>query len=284
MILQKILPDYYNSRANKTFVAPFGIDDPEKCLNTKTEWQNYFLKDFTYEFNSWGFRGNDYSQYKNQPVNICLGDSFTLNIGGPIEHSWPSQLSKYFDIPTLNFGVDGAGNDLIYLLYQYLLDCFDVQNTFVMYSFFHRRYDNINKQSTVDVYNHEENIEYFNRYKLENVYYTFLPPWCWSDSEKDYLQKYHAKAYEIYEENFDDDIINKVRVFTTRDRYNFFKGVDWPKYDDFVNGATLLDHVHHEIFVSKLKYDLFLLTNRDGFHLNYLGNKMVCDYFKSIAH
>lgn len=279
MILQKILPTYFESRANQTFLPPFEMDGPKDAWRSSKEWHDYPIRDYVYSFNNWAFRGEDYSQFKNQPVNICLGDSFVLNLGAPVEHSWPRQLAEHLDIPTLNFGIDGAGNDTIHTLYEFLIDYFDVQNTFVMYSFFHRRYHSEYKELKHDVYSDQENFDFFNKHKLENVYYTFLPPWCWSDSEKEYLRKNNPKQYLFYE-NFDHVLVNNYRsLYTTKDRYDFVKGSDWPPYEDFIDNKTLDNHVYNEIFVSALKHELFYPTNRDGFHLNYLGNKIVCDYF-----
>ena len=124
------------------------------------DFHDYPIQDFDYQFNSWGFRGPEYKQYISNPVNICLGDSFTVNIGGPIEHSWCSKLAEHFDIPTINLGMDGAGNDAIKLVYNRACKLFDVQNTFVMYSFLHRRL--INGEFRQEVYKDNENFEYFN--------------------------------------------------------------------------------------------------------------------------
>ena len=110
-----------SSNYNKKY---FEFDTLDISLNSS--------EDFNYQFNSWGFRGPEYAQYIGQPVNICLGDSFTVNIGGPVDHSWVSQLAERFDIPTLNLGMDGAGNDAIKLVYNRACEVFDVQNTFVM--------------------------------------------------------------------------------------------------------------------------------------------------------
>lgn len=283
MILQTILPKYYNSRANQVFSPPFGIDSPDSGFTTKEKWNNYTIKNYNYVFNNWAFRGGDYTQYKDQPVNICLGDSFTLNVGGPIDHSWPAQLSKYFEIPTLNFGIDGAGNDTIQMVYDYLCAQFDVQNTFVMYSFFHRRYHIESKELKHDVYGDEENFNYFEKNKLKNVYYTFLPSWCWSDEETYYLKKYYNKNLlndhvNNYIDNHRDISEEYERFFIPKEKYNVFKGVDWPSYDDFIAGVNLNNDIQKEIFVTRFK-NLLILSNRDGFHLNYIGNKIVCDYF-----
>src|SRR5210317_286802 len=94
-----------------------GMDHPSKSANyTSKKFWEYPVQDFDYQYNSWGFRGPEYEQYIGKPVNICLGDSSTLNVG-----------------------MDGAGNDAIKLVYNRACKVFDVQNTFVMYSYLHRR-------------------------------------------------------------------------------------------------------------------------------------------------
>lgn len=291
MILKKILLDYYNRRRNETFSAPFGLDDPKQSIRSAEEWHAYPINDFTYSFNSWAFRGPDYEQYLGQPVNICLGDSFTLNIGGPVEHSWSSQLAKNFDIPTLNFGIDGAGNDTIRMVYEYLLTVFDVQNTFVMYSFFHRRYNSSNKSLDQAVYSDKENFDFFEKNKIDQAYYTFIPPWCWGISEGDYINCNYKNYYSLYNCEYDLDFVyNNRHLFISQKKYNNFRGKDWPSYKNFIAGTALSDEIYKEIFVTKFN-DLKLATisakngqdllNRDGFHLNYYGNKLVCDYFLS---
>ena len=146
------------------------------------DFNEYPIQDFDYQFNSWGFRGPEYDQYVGKAVNICLGDSFTVNVGGPVEHSWCSELAKHFDIPTLNLGMDGAGNDAIKLVYTRACKLFDVQDTFVMYSFLHRRL--INGEFSQDVNKDNKNFEYFLKQRISNVIECALPLWCWSAEEK----------------------------------------------------------------------------------------------------
>ena len=127
--------EYYTRKSN--YVNQYsGMDNPR---HHGRDFYDYPIQDFDYQFNSWGFRGPEYEQYRDQPVNICVGDSFTVNLGGPVEHSWCSQLAEHFSIPTLNLGMDGAGNDTLHLVHSRACELFDVQNTFVMYSYLHRR-------------------------------------------------------------------------------------------------------------------------------------------------
>ena len=56
-----------------------------------------------------------------------MGDSNTVNLGAPIEHSWASQLGNMMELPCINLGMDGAGNDAIKLCYASAYEGFDVQ-------------------------------------------------------------------------------------------------------------------------------------------------------------
>ena len=194
--------NYHKEFANYTG-KKLGMDNPKECLIDQSWWYDYPVQEFDYQFNSWGFRGSEYTQYIGKPVNICLGDSVLLNIGGPIEHSWPSLLAKRFDIPTLNFGIQGAGNDAIKIVYDRACELFDVQNTFVMYSFFHRRLDKKNKILFLkDYFDIDINIQYFEKNMIQNAMYTFIQPWAWSKEELDYLQNKHKNnLYNLLNSN-----------------------------------------------------------------------------------
>jgi len=186
-----------------------GPDHPNKSRRTSKEWHAYPIQDFDYQFNSWGFRGPEYEQFIGKSVNICLGDSFTVNIGGPIEHSWCSQLAKRFDTPTLNLGIRGAGNDAIRLVYNRACDLFDVQNTFVMYSYLHRRLVDNEFKQYVD--NDSENFKYFLEHRIPNVFECALPGWNWIENERKFL-----KEQEIY---FLDILIANY-LYTNRDGHH----------------------------------------------------------------
>jgi len=175
--------DYFKRTKNYTGKYS-GIDHPDHCRDK--EWfENYPVQDFDYQFNSWGFRGPEYDQYIGKTVNICLGDSFTINLGGPIEHSWPSLLQEKFDIPCLNLGMSGAGNDAIRLVYKRASKMFDVQNKFVVYSYLHRRL--VNGVFTSEHYDHLDNVKYFKQQMISECIYQFLPPWCYTEEEQEYL-------------------------------------------------------------------------------------------------
>lgn len=182
---------------NKEFFPPHGIDDPDilsqKNMMTKHEWENYPIRDYSYKYNSWGFRDDDFEQHLEKPVIIVLGDSFTVNIGGPREHSWSYQLGHCSKIPVLNFAVDGIGNDGIKIIHDQVIQLFDVKHVFVVYSFFHRRVIGGELVQHVDS-SHEEDIENFEGIFLSNSIYSFLPQWCWHNQEKRYIAKNYPNS------------------------------------------------------------------------------------------
>jgi len=271
MIIEDL--DYYKTSANYTSKLS-GIDNPRDFYIDSEWWYGYPVQDFDYQFNSWGFRGPEYTQYIGKPINICIGDSFTVNIGGPIEHSWSSQLTERFVIPTINLGMDGAGNDSIKLVYDRACEIFDVQNTFVMYSFFHRRLKN-NEFIHVGCLDDKENINYFEKNMIQDAIYTFLPSWCWNENELNYLQSKHKNnLYNLFNSNS----ITSTPI--SKKLYNDYKGNDWVSYDEFTKGIINEAMQDDEIFVNYIK-NRCDNVNRDSYHLNKLANQIVADFLWS---
>jgi hypothetical protein len=263
---------YYEISANYRNTTS-GMDHPDKGLVTSKDWHAYPIQDFDYKFNSWGFRGPDYNQYIDKKVNICLGDSFTVNVGGPIEHSWCSQLALHFDAPTLNLGMDGAGNDAIRLVYDRACDLFDVQNTFVMYSYLHRRL--VDNKFGQEVHNDSENCKYFLEHRIPNAIECALPVWNYTDEERQFLSEIEIYFFEVPLYFSDNQEI--YRKFISEDAYNNLRGQVWPTLEQFIQGAA----PHPDMFTKE--FGNFLsdkkCKNRDGHHMNQETNKIYADYF-----
>ena len=68
--------------------------------NLETDYPNRFQEygpeDITYKFNKYGFRSDEFEDDGRDNI-LSVGDSFTMCIGVPIEHSWSYMLSKKFD-------------------------------------------------------------------------------------------------------------------------------------------------------------------------------------------
>ncbi len=265
--------EHYKLFANLTG-STCTLDDPKFSHNTAQAWRDHPVQNFDYNFNSWGFRGPEYDAYIGQPVNICLGDSFTVNIGGPVAYSWCDQLAQNFPIPTINLGMSGAGNDAISMLYYRACDLFDVQFTFVMYSFFHRRLKNSEFIQVVKP--NRVNFDHFQMNRIPNAIECTLPGWCWTESENDFLRNENIYYFDRpYIGNF-ADYQDCDRKHVNKKSYKNLAGPDWPKFEDFVNGAEPHPDMLTKQFGQFVGNDMH--TNRDGFHLNYDTNKKYANY------
>ena len=225
------------------------IDDLEifvRRANRTVQCEHTFtLKKLPYvcEFNSWGFRDQEFDAFAGKSVNICLGDSFVVNQGDVVENAWPQQLNQRTQLPTLNLGLDGAGNDTIKLIYDRACKIFNVENVFVMYSFFHRRLeDNILTQCDVEDFDFDSNIAHFKKNFIPDAHYTFNPEWCWNDEEADFIRKYYHKHLP--------------KCYT-----------HWH--------AT--GHAKKKPRIEQLDSDLF---NADGMHMSKERNSKIADYFE----
>ena len=269
---------------NKIFIpqiinqkSKFNAADKIQYSLDKESFKRYPYQNFDYNYNSWGFRGEDYEQYLGKPIIACIGDSFTVNIGGPITHSWPSLLQKNFDIPCLNFGVNGAGNDIIRLIYDKVCELFDIKFAFVLYSFFHRRFENGELKS--EPHDHLENIKHFENNFINNVFYQFIPPYCFTDEELNYINNNYKNKPEDYFDSNEYWIDGIDRKYVSKNDYNNMRGSDWSSYEEFLSGASL----HKDIITGKYKlplnntYCLNYRRNRDGLHLDLKYNQRLAD-------
>jgi len=116
-----------------------GMDSLKECRD-----KHHFLSyphSITYSYNSRGFRDQEW------PKNIqelrdaiwCIGDSFTVGIGSPIEHTWPFRLSKITNRRVINVSMDGASNDWIVRTVENIVQSVNPSQLVIMWSYTHRR-------------------------------------------------------------------------------------------------------------------------------------------------
>lgn len=108
-----ILPDFIlPSRVNQHWQYS-GIDSIDQCVDKK--WFKQYPHTIYYDYNSRGFRDqewpNDYKELKNSIW--CVGDSFTVGLGSPVEHTWTWLLQNHTNTRTINVSMDGASNNWI---------------------------------------------------------------------------------------------------------------------------------------------------------------------------
>jgi hypothetical protein len=136
-----ILPDFVlPSRVNQCWQYS-GIDSFKECLD-----KNYFKQyphPITYNYNSRGFRDQEWPDSTEELKNAiwCIGDSFTVGLGSPIEHTWPWLLQKQTGRRIINVSMDGASNSWIARKTATIQKEIKPKNIAVMWSFLHRRED-----------------------------------------------------------------------------------------------------------------------------------------------
>jgi hypothetical protein len=134
-----ILPDFVlPSRINQAW-SDSGIDSLEYCKDKK-HFKSY-PHDITYNYNSRGFRDAEWPQQLDelQSAIWCVGDSFTVGIGSPLEHTWPSVLSRASKIRTINVSMDGASNMWIARRAVKILTTINPKTLIIHWSYLHRR-------------------------------------------------------------------------------------------------------------------------------------------------
>jgi hypothetical protein len=108
-----MLPDFIlSSRVNQCWQYN-GIDSPDQCRDKK-HFKSYPHK-ISYHYNSRGFRDQEWpdSLADLQDAVWCVGDSFTVGIGSPLEHTWSYQVGQQLKTRTINVSMDGASNQWI---------------------------------------------------------------------------------------------------------------------------------------------------------------------------
>lgn len=134
-----LLPNLFlPSRAGQTWQYS-GLDSPEHAVD-KQHFKSY-PHEITYCYNSRGFRDNEWPVNDSELKNAiwCVGDSFTVGLGVPWEHTWPYRLSKITGKRTVNVSMDGASNQWISRSVQDIVKYVNPQYLVVMWSYTHRR-------------------------------------------------------------------------------------------------------------------------------------------------
>jgi hypothetical protein len=192
-----ILPDFVlNSRVNQCWEYS-GIDTFEKCYN-RSHFLSYAHK-VLYQYNSRGFRDAEWPcDLSNLQSSIwCLGDSFTVGIGSPVEHTWPYVLQEHARTRTINVSMDGASNNWISRKALQIIKDVEPKHLVIHWSYISRR---------------EQSIDQAKENSWQNFYQNIADPsWpsCdWKDQHKlpsfikDKIQTLHAPWNQL---QFDDE-------------------------------------------------------------------------------
>jgi hypothetical protein len=288
---------------NKTFQAPFGVDDPDKCWLGRDYWHNHPVQDFDYKFNSWGCRGVDYEQFlkekTDQKVNICIGDSHTLNLGGPQEHSWPHLLELKSGIPSINLANDGMSSYYFRELINKTKDLVNTNHVFILYNVL----DEAGMVLSADDPSEDEStfsqkLKFLKEHCwVPDAYWQFNPPSVFSKKNQQILYQHLPTAHDFVK-NARIDLRNVnlellLMCHPVRQKYNQLSGTDWLSYDEFcklylqqVNVLELFrksidKKLIQEFLIGHLNIAIkfILFGSRDGLHMNKQTNQLLADYF-----
>jgi hypothetical protein len=138
------------------------MDSLELCLDKK-HFEAY-PHDITYNYNSRGYRDTEWPNNLEelQSAIWCVGDSFTVGIGSPLEHTWPWILQQITQRRTINVSMDGASNNWIARHVNLIKKQIDPKNIIVMWSYVHRREfenQNLNSEQRRLHFNKSDNLE-----------------------------------------------------------------------------------------------------------------------------
>ena len=108
-----ILPSFVLASKKNLVLTKSGLDSLSNCFDKKK------FKDYPYaveyRYNDRGFRDENWPNSINELTQLvwCFGDSFTVGLGAPIEHTWPYVLQQTINRRCINISMDGASNDWI---------------------------------------------------------------------------------------------------------------------------------------------------------------------------
>lgn len=137
--MREILPDLILPSRTHLNCLYTGIDSPSSTDNI--DWFNEYPHSIDYSFNSRGFRDTEWPESVDDLKNAvwCFGDSYTVGLGSPIEHSWVKVLQNRAACRTINVSMDGASNDWISRRVKQVKHQINPTNIIIMWSFLHRR-------------------------------------------------------------------------------------------------------------------------------------------------
>ncbi len=203
-----ILPDLLlPSRANQYWKFS-GIDSLNECRD-----KNHFLSyphNITYNYNSRGFRDQEWpnTMQELQDAVWCIGDSFTVGIGSPLEHTWPYILSNLVNRRTINVSMDGASNEWITRVTQNIVNVIKPKHVVIMWSYTHRR-------------------EHSNTLLSDEDRRLFAVDSTLENDRKNFLQCKHRVDSIIDSVQFMIPYFHKEKL-NLHKSWNLIRGIDWP--------------------------------------------------------
>lgn len=169
-----LMPDLYLPNKVDQVWQYSGMDSPDEA-----RYFDHFCNfphSVTYNYNSRGFRDAEWPSTTEDLQNSiwCVGDSFTVGLGSPLEHIWPQRLAHITGRRTINVSMDGASNQWISRTVKTIVQQVRPTSLVVMWSYAHRREMDsviILRQRWQEMYNKYKkpewpSVDYDNRHQL----------------------------------------------------------------------------------------------------------------------
>jgi hypothetical protein len=261
-----ILPDFLlKSRKNKLWYES-GMDSSARCLN-----QDHFNKypyHITYNYNSRGFRDSEWPEdIEELKKSIwCFGDSFTVGIGSPLNHTWVNILQDKQQQRCINISMDGASNYWIARKVITLLKTINPALIIIQWSY-------VTRNESPDTTQTDE----ARRIAWDNTNYNQLIV-----NNINLIRKveHHKKNCKIIHSFVPESGI----LSDNNDIWKTVKGINWPKFPDTLAKFEQLD----DSIVTELKdfnvYDLFLSYYYLTDNVIYLPEIKKLDYARDYHH
>jgi len=285
---------YKTARINKTIFKPLGLKSN--------------IISHHYSFNDFGFRDHrNFAHLEQRVVDVCIGDSFVVNVADSYEHSWPYIMNTKSDIPVLNLGISGAGNDMLCRVVDYALTHFNVRNIYIQFTFLHRYY---NIQNGIIVFNNNSinDSENFNRFqhafntihKHKNVKFTFLYDIFYTYAEYQFILQYFTHPNYVpfpqpsytpyYYKDYKNIVDNDKKRFVLEESYNNLRSSNWHTYNEFINSTSWHPDMMTEDFgnfisnIEIIRHTEPQWFNSDNYHFSHNTNLNIANnFFNSIS-
>lgn len=245
-----ILPDFIlTTRQNKIW-SESGMDSLRECFNKK-HFKNYPYQ-ISYNYNSRGFRDEEWPQSIEELRQAvwCFGDSFTVGIGSPINHTWVNILQSKLNRRCINVSMDGASNQWITRKVLRVLEEIKPKEVCIQWSFLHR------DESLDDSLSDECRRLFFNINNLtQDLDDKFNQLFNSIEYAKNTVNLYYSKIPNsgIYSKQ---DKLNQKIIY----KWNNLKGSDWPGIDFFSDSDKLSKNIHEEL--RQFNFDYFELYKK----------------------
>ena len=230
----------------------------------------------------------DYEQFRGQKVVLVVGDSYTMNIGGPVEHGWPRLLSNMIDLPVINLSIHRLGPDSYYPVVEKMRSYFQVEHVLCMYNL---HGDELVDSDWVNPNVTEEKIHILKKYEWPHgAHVVFDPPWAWSKDQLTVLYDHFPDAHAYLKDIpvIYSQIPYALFMCLVENIYAEMSTPKWPSLDGIYHQLAmhndigeLLTGADKHFFMKEIipKCKGYFYRSRDYRHLSKMANQQVADYF-----